>query len=359
MKAIVLASSLRTAGNFMPVLESMRARGDELELAWVPLGGAVGEDPASLGFSSSHVSGARTRADSFAYWQGIEDRLRQPLDLVLMDDMIHWPAQEMTALVRRQQRAPALVAFQHGLYQAWNRMNQEFLADYFLCFGRRHVHNFDPCHWPRVLPTGLAKLDRLEPQRSGSGGYILYVAQSAPDPSIIAPMLADLQQKTGLPVHIRPHPGHAARYSALESQFVFVAAAEDIVGQIARADWILTTHSSAVLEAMRMGVPAVLLPSFGLTDFGLFPGIAVDFLAEKVLSALNVHRNDAAGRQRFLAEHCGGMRRDSSARTLDAIDAIVTCGGDASARRELVASMGAEHPLNAIAAWNCGTGGEA
>ena len=347
MKAMVLASSLRTAGNFMPVLDLMRARGDVLELAWIPLGGAMSEDPSKLGFATMHM-GVHSRAENRLFWNGIEGRLDEGFDLVIMDDMIHWPAQEMAAAVRARRHPPALVAFQHGLYQAWNAMNRNFLADYFLCFGRRHVYNFDRCHWPRVLPTGLPKLDRIVPPGGAPGDCILYVAQSAPDPSIIGPMLADLRSATALPVRIRPHPGHLGKYGSLQSQFEFLPANEDITTQIASANWILTTHSSAVLEAMRMGVASVLLPSFGLTDFAFYPGIAVDFRADKVLSALKQHRGDEEGRKRFMAEHCCGMRRDATVRTLQAIDAVVAAVRTGTGHKRLVDSMGGEHPLNAI-----------
>ena len=97
-----------------------------------------------------------------------------------------------------------------------------------------------------------------------------------------------------------------------------------------------------------MGVASVLLPSFGLTDFAFYPGIAVDFRADKVLSALKQHRGDEEGRERFMAEHCCGMRRDATVRTLQAIDAVVAAVRTGTGHKRLVESMGGEHPLNAI-----------
>lgn len=349
MKVLVLASSLRTAGNFQPVIERLRARGDTVDLAWVPLGGARGEDPSVLGFGQVYRAHMHARTDSGPFWDGIATVMEGFCDLVLMDDMIHWPAQELAARVRRLTDAPPLVAFQHGLHQAWNLMNREFLADFFLCFGRRHVMNFDQAHWARVLPVGLPKLDVLQPAAPG-GREILFVAQSAPDASIIGPLLADLEQATGLRVRIRAHPGHVGRYASLQSRFECADPSEPIEEQIRRAAWMLTTHSSAVLEAMRLGIDAVVLPSFGLTDFTFYPGIAVDFRADKVLHALGVLRRDGAARQRFMDEHCCGMRRDATARALVAIDAIVAGArdGNGEARRALVASMGRDHPLNGL-----------
>lgn len=349
MKALVLASSLRTAGNFQPVVERLRARGDTVELAWVPLGSARGEDPAALGFAQVYRNHTHARTDSAPFWDHIATVVAGSCDLVLMDDMIHWPAQEMAACVRRLGDAPPLVAFQHGLHQAWNLMDREFLADFFLCFGRRHVMNFAQAHWARVLPVGLPKLDVLQPAASG-GHEILFVAQSAPDASIVGPLLADLEQASGLRVRIRAHPGHTDRYASLRSRFECADLSEPIEDQIRRAAWMLTTHSSAVLEAMQLGVDAVVLPSFGLTDFTFYPGIAVDFRADKVLHALGALRRDGAARQRFMDEHCCGMRRDSTSRALAAIDAIIAGAqaGDGSTRRALVASMGYEHPLNGL-----------
>ena len=352
MNILFMASSLRTAGNLHPVLEAMRSRGDRVTLAWVPLGAAVDEDPSALGFTEIIATndGERTESASTPFWLRLVAKMReQRFPLVIMDDMIHWPARRMAETVANGDAVhprPSLVASQHGLYQAWNLMNQRFLADYFLCYGHRHVLNFDQCHWTRVLPTGLPKLDHLRRCAEGAGQYILFVAQSAPSPAVIAPVLLDLERLTGLPVRIRPHPGHRTAYAGLSDEFRFVSTDEPIEGQIALSDWVLTTHSSAVLEAMRMGKPVVLLPSFGLVDFGFFPGIAVDFRADKVLSALKVHRSDAAGRTRFLAAHCGGTRSDAGVRTLAALDAIVR--GDGAL--QLVASMGLEHPLNFVLA---------
>jgi len=348
MNILFLASSLRTAGNLHPVFDAMRDRGDRVTLAWVPLGAAVEEDPSVLGFADIIATrdGERLESASTPFWARLQARMRDDtFSLVVMDDMIHWPARRLSEAVAddvRDYPRPALVASQHGLHQAWNLMNQRFLADYFLCYGHRHVLNFDQRHWTRVLPTGLPKLDHLRPCAEGGGRYILFVAQSAPSPAVIAPVLSDLQRLTGLPVRIRPHPGHRAAYAGLSEEFGFLSPDEPIDGQIALSEWMLTTHSSAVLEAMRMGKPVVLLPSFGLVDFGFFPGIAVDFRADKVLTALKVHRTDAPGRQRFLAAHCGGTRSDAGVRTLATLDAIVR-GDDAP---QLVASMGSEHPLN-------------
>lgn len=347
MDVIVLASSLRTAGNFLPVLEHMQARGDTVSLVWIPLGASIGEDPAALGLARVHAPAVRARAQAAQHLGSLVRHLVDA-DIVLMDDMIHWPAQEMTRLLRRHAPQVPIAAFQHGLYQAWNRMNQDFLADYFLCFGRRHVMNFDARFWARVLPVGLPKLDRLSFRTGDVGEYILYVAQSAPRPGIVAPILSALEDATGKAVRIRPHPGHMDLYAGLRGQFQFLPSNEAIEIQISASAWVLTTHSTAVLEAMRMGVTAVLLPSFGLTDFTFFPGIAVDFSADKVLLALDVHRSDEPARNRFMEEHCRGFRTDSTRRALAAIDMIVGVRTGTMTPEALLGSMGAEHPLNSV-----------
>src|SRR5690606_20723189 len=288
MRALVLASSLRTVGNFLPVLDAMRRRGDELELAWVPLGSSGQEDPVAAGIPCIHAPppGGQSRGACSEFWVDLERRMRSAaFDAVLMDDMIHWPSADLSAMLSNLSPRPVSIAFQHGLYQAWNAMNSSFHVDFLFCFGPRHVLNFDVRLWPRVLPVGLPKLDRIRPAR-GTGDYILYVAQSAPSPGLVGPLLSDIEQKTGLPVRIRAHPGHAQLYAPLADRFAFLAPEQDILDQISASAWMLSTHSTAVLEAMYLEKAAVVLPSFGLTDFTFFPGICVDFSAEKVLVAL-------------------------------------------------------------------------
>jgi hypothetical protein len=231
------------------------------------------------------------------------------------------------------------IAFQHGLYQAWNAMNADFHVDFLFCFGTRHVVNFDVELWPRILPVGLPKLDRIKPAEL-VGDYILYVAQSAPSPELVGPLLADIEQRAGLPVKIRAHPGHAGLYAPLAGRFAFVAQDQDILEQISACAWMLSTHTTAVLEGMYLGKSVVLLPSFGLTDFTFFPGISVDFSAEKVFTALKRHRDDREGRARFLHQVCGGLRHDATRRSLAMIDCIVAGGAD-------IHRLADEHPLNA------------
>ncbi len=273
-------------------------------------------------------------------------------DVVLMDDMIHWPSRELSAMLANLSPRPASIAFQHGLHQAWNAMNDDFHVDFLLCFGARHVVNFDAWLWPRVLPVGVPKLDRVTPAEL-VGDHILYVAQSAPTPELMGPLLADIERRTGLPVKIRAHPGHAGLYASLAKKFAFVPQSQDILEQISASSWMLSTHSTAALEGMYLGKPVVLLPSFGLTDFTFFPGVCVDFSAEKVLVALRKHRDDHKGRARFLRQVCGGLRHDATQRSLAVIDRIVA-GKGADIHRTLD-----EHPLNAACVMQAGVSGVA
>lgn len=348
MKVLTLASSGRTLDNVRPVLDAMRARGDELHLAWVPLGAAFDEDPGLEATTHALLKGGSRPGDDGEYWARIGALLDDGFDLVLMDDMIHWPSARLRDCVVAAGRRIPLVAFQHGLYQAWQPMNAAFRADYFLCYGPRHVLNFDVCHWPKVLPVGLPKLDCIDPAPIAKpGACILFVAQSAPDPSILSALFADLEEATGLPVCIRPHPAHRTKYDALRGRHRFLDTG-DILVQIRECSWMLTTHSTAVLQAMRMGRPAVLLPSFGLTDFRGYPGVSVDFIAGKVLAALKKHIADTDGREAFMRESCGGDRRDATRCALSMIDAITANAGEAPSKAGLHRLLGDRHPLNQV-----------
>lgn len=353
MRCLVLASSIRTLGNFMPVLRRMQERGDVLQLVWLPAARATGEPPPeSLGLEVVVRRGDAGFAQprrTHALWGDLARAVGdlQP-DVVLCDDMVHWPARAVADAAREHGGAPPVIAFQHGLHQAWNLMNRTFSADYFLSFGSRHVHNFDEEHWWRVLPTGLPKLDGLAGRPHVTGDHVLFMAQSASSPVVLTPLLDGLQQQLGVPVKVRPHPGHFAAYQALQDRFEILPVADDPIAQIERCILFVSTHSTALLEALALGKEAVLLPSFGLTDFGFYPGIAVDFTADKVLAALKKARAAPDDMRRFLDLTAGGLDGGATGRALAVVDVLARDrpGPDWCMRgTALRAFMRGRHPL--------------
>ena len=174
-----------------------------------------------------------------------------------------------------------------------------------------------------MLPVGLPKLDRLRDEPISDGGHILFLGQSAPDATVMRPLLKSLRDELRMPVKVRPHPGHPSTYEPLQEEFEFLSVLDDPIAQIATCSLFLSTHSTALLEALYLGKNAVLLPSFGLTDCTFYPGIAVDFTADKVVAALKKVRREQAGIERFLHQTCGGRRHDSTERAVRAIDAVL------------------------------------
>lgn len=323
-----MGSAHRTLANFRPVVERLRDEGHGVCACVVPMGrqsGAAAAQGLAAGADlRAPESGAAGLPAAHAFWRELADFVAaRAIDLVLCDDMNHWPAQRAAAALAALDDRPLFVSFQHGLYQSWPTMNANFCADAFLCFGRRHVLNFEPRHWPHVLPVGLPKLDALAGQPTSDGGFILFLAQTSPAPPILRGLLLDLQREAGLPVRIRRHPAHPELFDALGDAFEFTADAQDPVLQMAECTWMLTTHSTAALEAMMLRKPVVVMPSFGTADFPGYPALATDFTADKVLGALARARKGGTAIERFLLDNCGGRRRDATVRAADVLRELV------------------------------------
>jgi hypothetical protein len=324
MNILVIGSSPRTVGNFWPLVAEMHAQGHDIACCHIPVGPRATTDAfVALGGQAKLVapsSGAAGLAIEHPFWGSlVELVLDRQVDCVLCDDMNHWPAKRAAKCLSNLPVRPAFLSFQHGLYQSWSTMNRDFSADAFLCFGSRHVFNFESRYWGRVLPVGLPKLDRLALVPRIDDGGILFVAQSSPNPAILRPLLADLQSKTGKEVYIRAHPGHPEMFDELRGDFSFLPVDKDPVDQMASCSWMLTTHSTATLEAVMLGKHVVLLPSFGIGDFQGYPGIATDLTADKVISALVRLRKSGELLDEFMRRVGGRSGRKSTPRAASVV----------------------------------------
>ena len=368
MRVVVLAITHRTLGNIAPVMRALQKAGDTLALIWCPNTQVLDQGPADFGFkvdlAATKLEGEKRLPAEHPFWQQVRDLLEDfKPDVVISDDMTAWPVRSVWELMQGRPARPPLVGFQHGLYQNWRSMSAHFVADAFLCFGVRHVFGFPVNQWEKVIPVGLPKLDNLKDVATAKEGFSVYFAQLHPRASIISQMAVDLAKRTRRAVKIRPHPGAPEAFgpagTELGPNVVVSPPEDDPIDLLRRCDLFLSTHSTAVLEALLLDKPVVVMPSHGLVDFATFPYIARDFTALDCARGLRAYERNPEYFRGFVDDVCGGWRFDSTERAVNAIRAVVRSSQDAGAaglppgwwRDESgpLAGVAPEHPLRLAA----------
>ena len=332
MRLVLFATSLQLADNFLPVLELHVARGGDGSLLLMPWTGY----PPFADFNPSHVPvlaetpiSGLSPADvtPAAFETFIEEHLSADVDLVVLAHGHSYPSNILRRTLQKLGRRTAVAVMQHGIYQDWAARRDETTYDYYFCFGARERYQFPAAMRSRIVPVGLPRLDRMRATPSAAGKYILYVGQDVPEPWIVAPLLAECRTHFKRPVVVRPHPRFAAIYDELPNDLHAVPDDVDIDGPlvplIAHADFIITAHSTAVIEALYLQKPAVLVPNHGLTCFAQYPALAKEFTAAAVDDALQSARSKPEQIERFLNAAIGGIHYDHSERCLEAVTELL------------------------------------
>jgi len=328
LKIAVVAITYRTLNNIQPVLAKLIHDGARCEVIWAPTSQRIeSQSPRDFGLHVGREFKDLKPSDA-RQMQVVEGECRAYLeefqpDLVLSDDMTNWPNRIVYAVVQSLPNRPFHLAWQHGLHQPWYALRAAFDADFFFCYGRMHQWMMGEANLGRVLPAGLPKLDSLAQQKTVDEGYISWFAQPAPDVDKQIELLTGIHKATKMPVRIRPHPAapHAFSEAAslTESGLQIEDPALDPVDTLSRCHGFISTHSSAILEALLLGKSAVLFPSFGLTSFAGYPNIASDFTANAYVSAIKQYMVRQSATRGFLDDFIGGNRFDHTARTTAAL----------------------------------------
>lgn len=332
LKIAVVSITYRTLNNIAPLLQRLQARGDDCEVIWTPTSQRVeGQTPRDFGLRVGIDAAGllATDAEGLAQFKRrCRDRLAEwAPDLIVSDDMTTWPNRLVYGVARGLPQRPWHLAWQHGFYQPWYEMRERFDADLFLCYGRMHASLLGHALAHRVLPVGLPKLDRLgDAATAECEGFLSWFAQPLPKARLQMRLLADIAQAVGLPVRIRPHPAAPhdfAELGDLAARGLSVDdPASDPIETLRCCDGFLSTHSSAAIEALLLGKPAVLFPSFGLTSFPGYPNVASDFTARAYQVAAKRIDARRSATEAFLDDCVGGRRFDHTERAVKALDAI-------------------------------------
>ena len=331
---VVVSITYRTLNNLAAALQVLISKGAKCSVVWIPTTQRIpGQTPSAFGFNTL-IDATNTDAKDVGALTRLREQVRAALitekpDVVISDDMTNWPNRIVYEVVKSLPDRPWQVAWQHGLYQPWYEMRQRFDADYFFCYGRMHTLLLGTSVCPRVLPVGLPKLDALQRVESRSAGYLSWFAQPAPAHQHQLRLLADIAAETGMPVRVRPHPAMPDAFNSSgdrldELGLLLDDPSDDPIDALAGCNSFLSTHSSAVLEALMLGKPAILFPAFGLTSFIGYPNVAGDFTARAYSAAAKRYKGRQQATAAFLEDAIGGRRFDHAERSAAAIEALAS-----------------------------------
>jgi len=340
MRAIVISTNFRNTDNWMSLFTRLISEGGVCEavyLSWAGDPSVKRMDELSLPIRYQEDIPTLGR-DGLALPQlrALLDRVvDETIDVVFLCDMQSYPSAAIFGILCERSRRPMVIGLQHGLFQSWWLYNQSFCADHLLCFGERHRTELLPSLRGRARPVGLPKLDALKAIESQEHGYILYLAQRVPEAAPVVQLLGEVEQVTGLPVVVRNHPQYThliEHRSSLPVPMVKgrLAPEQSYLDLLANANWVMTPHSTAGLEALYLHKPVVLLPNHGLTAWGGYPGVATDMSVGAVLAALDRARTRHPEIAMFLDDVLGGRRFDHTQRAVQALDDLVRGNGSFS-----------------------------
>jgi hypothetical protein len=293
MNILYCGYNYRNVDNFRPLLDELAARGHAIGYCAFPHPNPVknlelGEAPFQrLAFAPFNALLTQPSLPE------LRDLLHRALrefspDVVLLDDILNYPSNSICTMVKEVAPDVPVIAFQHGFYQFWSRYRRFFACDFFLTYGDCYRREFLPHQQERVVSFGLPKLSRLTNVPVSDDGTILYVAQDTPSWEVVARALKTYVQISGRRVRVRLHPEFAARYEAMACEGLEIQyAVDDIVPHLASCHAVVTTGSSAGMEALVLGKPVVSLPSYSSIIYAGSPSMAFDCTGEEIWRVLS------------------------------------------------------------------------
>jgi 2-polyprenyl-3-methyl-5-hydroxy-6-metoxy-1,4-benzoquinol methylase/tetratricopeptide (TPR) repeat protein len=330
--AMALAINCRNLDNFSDLLSRIENTGGKAEVIALPwTGDPSHEQLPQMPFKMAAVRPIPELSPAGISESDFSDLLATALkdrpDVLFMGDVQSYPSNVVQKLLKGMDHPPLCIGFQHGLSQCWWMYNRNFACDFLFCFGSRHVLELKKELRHQAIPVGLAKLDRLRDVQCEDRGFIVYVAQSSPEPEIVCPALNRYEEFTGMPVVVHDHPQFPGRYpfrSTLAHRLpAGIDGAQDVVALMAQAALVITPHSTAGLEALYLGKPVVLLPNHGLTAWNGYPGIAHAFTPQSIESARKRALTEPDAIAMFLDDAVGGLRFDHTQRAFDALRGLL------------------------------------
>jgi hypothetical protein len=271
MKIVFTGTSARTVANWQPALSLLQDRGHIVQSICFPHRPDPDSEglqrigfpnlmcvPVEIHFSILERSSAKSIADKALHI------IRDTAPDILMLTTCHaGPEAELMSLLALDKKRPVILGCQHGIVQNWNGYWSNFCFDYLLVFGPRFALLTPPHLRDRVISAALPKLDLFTKKQRGDFDNdqrpILFVAQTVCTPKLVK-VLVDLSYMSGRQLLVRPHPEFRNAFDNLRPFATFLDVLEPLEAQMAAASLIITTGSTAALEAVTIGIPVVVLP---------------------------------------------------------------------------------------------------
>jgi hypothetical protein len=308
LKILITGYTFRTVDNYLPLVAVLQRRGHVVASCFFPHTTVPKNlELRALPFTSLAFRPMGPGHDDLTHAE-LRATLKKAVDefapnVVLLDDILNYPSNAIAALIREMDPTIRVAAFQHGFFQFWGAYRRHFACDLFFAYGARARREFTGALADRVIALGLPKLSRLRQLEISDDDTLLFVAQETPRAEIIGAALRELRAINGRRIRIRPHPEHSAAYASLASDgFELLGADDDVQPQLAACHAVITTGSTAGIEALLLGKPVVSLPSYSATIFRDSPCQALDYTGAAIQRVLDEWPRRKAELEDFLTD---------------------------------------------------------
>ena len=332
---VFTGTSARAVNNWLPAFHRLQASGHLVRSLLFPNTADPDHDGLrSLGFPSlaripipeSLRRIAPTSVRSLAS-AGHEAFARDPADAIVLTTCHAGPEAELARVLAAGQSRPVVIGCQHGYVQNWTVYWDRFSFDRFLVFGEHFRREAPEILRNRIAVAGLPKLDAIRrevrPPFHDDTRPILYAAQTKVSDDLIR-MLNELAVLAGREVLVRPHPEFPHLFDG--TGLTLTPEAELFAERMSRSSLLVTTGSTAVLEALVSGCPAVVLP-IERGDEYREAGIVTDSISATEVLAV-AERQDTRDEQRrlstFLTDMIGPTDGNAANRTAELIESFLT-----------------------------------
>ncbi|TKB07540.1 MAG: hypothetical protein E5V75_33590 [Mesorhizobium sp.] len=328
--------SSRSIENWYPALQVLKSRGHNVKALLMPhLPDPDSRKLDTHGYEQigllpitdhlSRIGPAQSRSIAI---QARDIILAAEPDMVLLTTCHAGPEAELACMFMDDTARPPIVGCQHGFVQNWEVYWNNFNFDYFLVFGRYFLKFTPNERREQVIAAGLSKLDSIvamtRPDFVCDRRPILFAAQTIFTEELRRTFV-ELAAIAGREVFVRPHPEFRESFRELALHFRFLDVTKPLETQMSLCSLLVTTGSTAALEALAAGMPTVVLPEqrgHFYQDLGIVTDRmdATDILR---LASLQSGSEWCSRVQDFLQQATGSCHADRSVLCADRMESIL------------------------------------
>ena len=245
--------------------------------------------------------------------------VRQWQPTALMLATIQSPIEvDLSDALSTERTRPVVIAAQHGFVQRWDRYQRQTCFDFFLTFGPMFTQPMEDDS--RFRTGALPKLDLIQPRRRrNKTRTALFAPQTHIDPSIKSFLVHLLETHRVL---LKPHPAAPEAYASLvECGLLERCYDRSIDCAMDNVDFVVTTGSTVVLEALTKATPVVVLPFQEGRHFDELGIVLEDYSVERCLKIVDTQEAPQFRdiRHHFLEQATGSSRNRRSRLAYEAV----------------------------------------